>query len=263
MPMLACIYGISLSLLCGSVMMGEDSSLYQQLLSKLLEVLAIVLTVFLIRKIIPMAFPHVRERKLSLPPAYALIAIFLIVPLWLIVKYHLVYVTASSFGNVDLQPVVSTASELKEALVACISAVFLAPVYEELSFRYLALAPFKKKSSQIIFGCLVAAFFGIIHLSNFMGAFMDGLVYMLLFVLTGNIVLSIWTHCCWNLITMIYFVLSHFGVLDISQSSYPTVVRVENTGAVAAASMLAIIGVAVLIVGYKMRSRNVEQEKCS
>lgn len=94
MPMLACIYGISLSLLCGSVMIGEDSSLYQQLLSKLLEVLVIVLTVFLIRKIIPKAFPHVRERKLSLPPAYALIAIFLIVPLWLIVKYHLVYVTA-------------------------------------------------------------------------------------------------------------------------------------------------------------------------
>ena len=255
MPMLACIYGLSLSLLCASVNKQEEFVLYRSLLSNLLEIVVIIVTVLLIKKVLPKVFPWVKEYKMVIPPAYVLIAIFLIVPLWVIVKYKLVYIMASSVGNVDLQTVVYTTSELKEDLVRGISAFFLAPVYEELSFRYLALSAFKKKKSQIIFGCLVALFFGVLHLSNFMGAFMDAFIYMLLFVFTKNIVLCIWTHCCWNVITMVFCIMSYLGVWEISQSSYPTVIKVENISATIISCILAIIGIVIMILGYKKHAK--------
>uniref|UniRef100_UPI00405789F4 CPBP family intramembrane glutamic endopeptidase n=1 Tax=Acetatifactor sp. TaxID=1872090 RepID=UPI00405789F4 len=255
MPMLACIYGLALSLLCASVNMQEEFVLYRSLLSKLLEIVAIIVTVLLIKKVLPKVFPQVKEYKMVMPPVYVLVAIFLIVPLWIIVKYKLIYIVTSCIGNVDLQTVVYSASELKEDLVACISAFFLAPVYEELSFRYLALSAFKKKSSQIIFGCFVALFFGILHMSNYIGAFMDAIIFMLLFVLTKNIVLSIWTHCCYNIMVMVFSIMSYLGVWEISKSSYPTVIRVENISATIISCILAIIGIVIMILGYKKHAK--------
>ena len=57
MPMLACIYGLALSLLCASVNMQEEFVLYRSLLSKLLEIVAIIVTVLLIKKVLPKVFP--------------------------------------------------------------------------------------------------------------------------------------------------------------------------------------------------------------
>lgn len=255
MPMLACIYGLSLSLLCASVNKQEEFVLYRSLLSKLLEIIAIIVTVLLIKKVLPKVFPQVKEYKMVMPPVYVLLAIFLIIPLWIIVKYKLIYIVTSCVGNVDLQTVVYSTSELKEDLVASISAFFLAPVYEELSFRYLALSAFKKRKNQVIFGFLVALFFGVLHLSNFMGAFMDAFIYMLLFVFTKNIVLCIWTHCCWNVITMVFCIMSYLGVWEISQSSYPTVIKVENISATIISCILAIIGIVIMILGYKKHAK--------
>lgn len=259
MPLLACIYGLALSLLCASVMMGEEISLYQSLLSRILEVVAILITLLLIKKVIPKVFPEVKNYKIAVPKAYILIAIFLTVPLWEIVKYHLICIVASSASTVDLQPVVYTFQELKEDLVASISAIFLAPVYEELSYRFLALAPFKKRSSQIIFGSLVALFFGILHLGNFFGAFVDAIIYMLLFVITQNIVLSIWAHCCMNLFVTIIIIMSYCGIWNVVHSSYPTIVLIENPSTTVMASILATIGVVVFIVGYKRCPKNKEK----
>lgn len=56
MPMLACIYGLALILLCASVNMQEEFVLYRSLLSKLLEVVAIVVTVLLIKRVMPKVF---------------------------------------------------------------------------------------------------------------------------------------------------------------------------------------------------------------
>lgn len=251
MPMLACIYGLSVSFLCASVNMQEEFILYRSLLSNLFEVVAIIVTLLLIRKILPKVFPQVRDYKLVIPPIYALIAILLIIPLWFIVKYDLIYLIASNMKTIDLQSAEYTTSELKEGLVAAISAILLAPVYEELCFRFIALSSFKKKSSQIILGCLVALFFGILHLSNFIGAFVDAIVYMLIFVLTKNILLTIWTHCCWNIVTMIFFVMSYLKVWEISECSYPTIIRVENISVTIMSCILALVGIVVLILGRK------------
>lgn len=246
MPMLACIYFLVAVVICGSVNMQEEFVLYRNLLSNLLEIVVIIVTVLLIKKVLPKVFPQITECKMVIPPVYVLIAVFLIMPLWIIVKYKLVYIMYSSMGNVDLQTVVYTTSELKEDLVRGISAFFLAPVYEELCFRYLALSAFKKKKSQVIIGCLVALFFGILHLGNFMGAFLDALVYMLLFVFTKNIVLCIWTHCCWNILAMVFFIMSYLGIWDLSQSSYPSVIRAENISAMIISCVLAVAGIALL-----------------
>ena len=45
---------------------------------------------------------------------------------------------------------------------------------------------------------------------------------------------------------MVFFVMSYFGVWDVSQSSYPSVIRVENTSATVISCVLAIVGVAIL-----------------
>ena len=58
--------------------------------------------------------------------------------------------------------------------------------------------------------------------------------------------MCIWTHCCWNIFAMVFFVMSYFGVWDVSQSSYPSVIRVENTSATVISCVLAIVGVAIL-----------------
>lgn len=255
MPMLACIYGLILALLCASVNMQENFVLYRSLLSNLFEIVAIIVTVLLIKKVLPNVFPQVKEYKMVMPPVYVLLAVFLMIPLWFIVKYKLIYIATSCVDNVDLQTVVYSTSELKEDLVACISAFFLAPVYEELSFRYLALSVFRNRKIQIIFGVLVALFFGVIHMSNFMGAFMDALIYMLLFVFTKNIALSIWTHCCWNVIATIFIIMSYLGVLEISKSSYPSVFKVENISATIISCILAIIGIVIIILGYKKNAK--------
>ena len=92
-------------------------------------------------------------------------------------------------------------------------------------------------------------------MGNFMGAFIDALVYMFLFVLTKNIVLCIWTHCCWNILTMVFFIMSYLGIWDISQSSYPSVIRVENISATIVSCILAIVGIVILILGYKQYAK--------
>ena len=99
MPMLACIYGLILVLLCASVNMQENFVLYRSLLSNLFEIVAIIVTVLLIKKVLPNVFPQVKEYKIVIPPVYVLLAVFLMIPLWFIVKYKLIYIATSPRGG--------------------------------------------------------------------------------------------------------------------------------------------------------------------
>ena len=257
MPLLSCIYFVLIGFICGSVM-EKEFNILRSLFSIFLEILVVVLTVFIIKKLLPKVFPQAKKYKFTIPPAYILISIFLIVPLWYILKYELIYLVMSHFTMIKFEYSVCTTKELKENLIACISAFFLAPIYEELSCRYLGLSAFNKKSSQLIFGFFIAVFFGIMHLSNAMGAFMDAIILMLLFVFTENIAISIWFHSCWNIHVITFYVLILLGVCNASDSSYPSIIRIESSGTIIASVVSAIIGIVIFATGYR-KKRNSEK----
>lgn len=259
MPLIAVIYGILISLLCACVI-EDNFKLYQYLISDILAVIAIILTLILLTMVIPKIFPQMKIYKFKLPNAYILLGIFLIVPLWAVIKYRIVYRIALTMGTADLESLTYTSQELKQDLVAGISAVLFAPVYEELSFRYMALAPFKRRSSQILFCVTMALFFAILHGRNMMAAFMDAIIYGVLFIITKNVIINIWMHMCTNLFAAFLAIMSYCKVFDMKYNPTPTAILINSPPTTLFFGVMAVMGVSVFIIGHKRSNGNILTE---
>jgi len=211
---------------------------------------AICVTFLIATKIEPLAYPGAREFSVKPPKLSICLGLVLIAPLWVVLKEGMVYGLTSCIHSVQLEPVTYTAAELREDLIASIHAVLLAPVLEELCYRQLAIAPFRRRWSQVIVCVVMAVLFGVLHVRNFPGAFLSAMVYGLAFILTRNIWCPILIHAGCNLTGTLAAIYSATGLGEIRMSGTP-VILMGDTKFIIASVVLATIGVTV----YKMGRR--------
>lgn len=263
MPLLAFLYGLSISFVGGLIIMG-GFSVTKELCSFAVEIAAVIFSILLVRKLMPRKFPQMRNYSFERPNWYVTAAIVLLMPLFIAAENAIVYLISFKWAAFEYETITYTAEELTEDLVKSVSAVFLAPIYEEISFRFMPLTVYKKKGARIAVCVIMSALFAWLHGGNWMAVFIDAVVYSALFLTTKNIWVSICAHACNNLYATVLAILSYFGI-EGQMARGTTMILIPPTAVMVDSAVMAAAGVAVIIYGrrkYKEeKERNELEEK--
>ena len=134
-----------------------------------------------------------------------------------------------------------TADELREDLQSSVHAVLLAPIFEELCFRQMAISPFRRRRARIVVCVVMALLFGVLHVRNFPGAFLSAMVYGLVFIWSGSIWCSVALHAGRNLTATLLAVYSWLQLGDMQMTKIPVII-LPDIKVVIASVILAVAG---------------------
>jgi len=257
MPILAAVFGMALIYVTAMPTGNDSLGFGGELLSWLLTLAGIGLTLFLVQRVEPKLFPAARQFQLKRPVTLVFVGLLLIAPLWFLVREYIVYGFTSLVHSVQLEPLTCTTPELREDLVAGVHAVLLAPVLEELCFRQMAISPFHSRRAQVIVCVLMAVLFGMFHVRNFLGAFIDALFYGAIFICSRNIWNSVALHAGCNLTATLLAVYCWLGLGDLQVAKTP-VIMMTDAKVVIVSIVLAIVG--LLLINTKRRKHYNEQK---
>ena len=224
MPILAAAYGTALIFVTAWPIDSDSPGFGGELLSWLLTLAGIGLTLFIVQRVEPKVFPEARQFQIKRPMFPVIGGLLLIAPLWFVAKEHIVYGLTSLVHTVQLEPLTYTTSELREDLLAGIHAVLLAPILEELCFRQMAISPFRSRRAQIAVCVVMAALFGMLHVRNFLGAFIDALLYGLIFIWSRNVWYSVALHAGCNLAVTLLAIYCWLGFGDMMMTGTPLII---------------------------------------
>ena len=227
MPILAAAYGTALIYVTALPIDSDSLGFGSELLSWLLTLAGIGLTLFLVQRVEPRLFPSARQFQLRRPMAVVIVGLLLMAPLWFVAKEYIVYGLTSLVHTVHMEDLTYTTPELREDLLASIHAVLLAPILEELCFRQMAISPFLGRRAQIAVCVVMALLFGMLHVRNFPGAFIDALFYGLVFIWSRNIWNSVALHAGCNLTVTLLSVYCWLGLGDLQMSRTPVIILTD------------------------------------
>ena len=246
MPILSAVYGLAVIYVTALPVAGDNPTFWDEFLTWLITLAGIVLTLFLVHRVEPKVFPTAKQFPLKSPKISVIIGLLLIAPLWLVAEGYIVYGMTSLAHTVQMEPLTCTTDELRENLLASIHAVFLAPVLEELCFRQMAISPFRRRGTQIVVCVVMAILFGMLHVRNFPGAFINALVYGLVFIWSRNIWYSVALHAGSNLAKTLLAVYCWLQLGDMQMTKIPVII-LPDIKVIIASLFLAIAGVLLLI----------------
>ena len=244
-PILVTIYGFLLIYVTALPTADGNFTLGREALSWMLTLAAIGLTYIIAYWLEPKVFPESKQLSMKFPKLTVVAGLLLLAPLWLVVEGYLVYGFTSLIHTVRLEHITYNPDELREDLLACVHAVLLAPVLEELCFRQLAISPFRQRKSKIIVCVVMALLFGILHVRNFIGASLGAMLFGLVFIWTQNIWYAIILHMSRNLTITLVVIYCVLGLGEIRMSSTP-VIYLFDAKVVFAAVVMAVIGFIML-----------------
>ena len=224
MPIIAAAYGTALIFVTAWPTDSDSLGFGGELLSWLLTLAGIGLTLFLVQRVEPKVFPAAKQFQLKWPKSLVFIGLLLIAPLWFVAKEYIIYGLTGLVHTVQMEPLTYTTPELREDLLASIHAVLLAPILEELCFRQMAISPFRSRRAQIAVCVVMAALFGVFHVRNFLGAFIDALFYGLIFIWSRNIWYSVALHAGCNLMVTLLAVYCWLGLGDMMMTGIPLII---------------------------------------
>ena len=250
MPVFAAAYGTALIVVTAWPIDSNSPGFGGELLSWLLTAAGIVLTLFLVQRVEPRVFPEVRQFQLKRPILRVIGGLLLIAPLWMVAKEYVVYGLASLVHTVQLEPLTYSTPELREDLLSSIHAVLLAPVLEELCFRQMALSPFRGRGAQIAACVVMALLFGLLHVRNFPGAFINALFYGFIFIWSRNVWYSVALHAGCNLTTTLLAVYCWLGLGDLQMAKTPVIILTDAKVFVVS---LVLTAVGVLLIKTKRK----------
>ena len=240
MPILAAAYGTALIYVTALPTGSNSLGFAGELLSWLLTLAGIGLTLFLVQRVEPRVFPAAAQFRIKRPLIPVFFGLLLVAPLWFVAKDYMVYGLTALAHPVQLTPLTYTATELREDLLAGVHAILLAPVLEELCFRQMAISPFRSRGARIAACVVVALLFGLLHVRNFPGAFIDAMFFGLIFIWTRNIWYSVALHAGCNLMATFLAVYSWLGLGDLMKASTPVIVLPDAKVIIGSIVLLAI-----------------------
>lgn len=110
-----------------------------------------------------------------------------------------------SFSNIRVKSVLTGVFEFK--VIFTINVFLMAPVIEELYFRFMLLSKLTEKVNFITAALLSSLFFSVFHFSSILLAFIDGLYLCYIYKKEGNIILNILVHSLLNVFSVVLLVL--------------------------------------------------------
>ena len=256
-PILVTIYGFLLIYVTALPTADGNFTIGREALSWMLTLAAIGITYIIAYWLEPKVFPESKQLSMKFPKLTVVAGLLLLAPLWLVVEGYFVYGLTSLIHPVRLEHITYNPDELREDLLACVHAVLLAPVLEELCFRQLAISPFRQRKSKIIVCVVMALLFGILHVRNFIGAFLGAMLFGLVFIWTRNIWYAIILHMSRNLTITLVVIYCVLGFGELRMSSTP-VIYLFDAKVVFAAVVMAVIGFIMLKKTSQNRSVNLE-----
>ncbi len=245
MPILSAIYGVAVIYVTALPVAGNQSVFIGESLTWLLTLVGIALTLFFVHRIEPKAFPAAGQFTLKLPKSSVIAGLLLLTPLWLVAEEYIVFGLLSLATTLQMEPLTYTTAELREGLLSSVHAVLLAPILEELSFRQMAISPFRRRWVQIVVCVLMALLFGVVHVRNFLGAFLSAMIYGLVFIWTRNIWYSVALHAGRNLAATLIAVYCWLQLGDMQMTKMPVII-LPDMKVIVAAIALASIGLFML-----------------
>lgn len=250
MPIVAAVYGFMLIYVTALPMADGKETIGSEILSWILTLAAIALTFVLVQRVEPRVFSQAKQFSLKWPSLSVVVGLLLIAPLWNVAEGYSVYGLSSLVSSVKMESLAYTADDVRDDLLASVHAVLLAPVLEELCYRQLSISPFRRRWAQVGVCVLMALLFGIVHVRNFPGAFLDAMVYGLVFIWTRNIWYAVIIHAGHNLTATLLAVYCMLGLGEIQMSRIPVIV-LPDVKVVVVAIVLAAIGMGQLKKGVR------------
>jgi hypothetical protein len=109
----------------------------------------------------------------------------------------------------------------------------------------MAISPFRRRWVQIVVCVLMALLFGVVHVRNFLGAFLSAMIYGLVFIWTRNIWYSVALHAGRNLAATLIAVYCWLQLGDMQMTKMPVII-LPDMKVIVAAIALASIGLFML-----------------
>jgi membrane protease YdiL (CAAX protease family) len=245
MPILSAVYGVAIIYVTALPVADDQQGFVGESLTWLLTLVGIALTLFLVHRIEPKAFPAAGQFTLKLPKCSVIAGLLLLTPLWLVAEEYIVFGILSLATTLQMEPLTYTTAELRDGLLSSVHAVLLAPILEELCFRQMAISPFRRRSAQIVVCVVMAILFGILHVRNFPGAFLSAMLYGLVFIWSRNIWYSVALHAGRNLVATLLAVYCWLHLGDMQMTNMPVII-LPDMKVILVSLFLAIAGVMIL-----------------
>ena len=252
MPILAAVCGTALIYVTALPLDSNSPGFTGELLSWLLTLAAIGLALFLVQRVEPRLFPAAKQFRLKLPRFSVFVGLLLVAPLWFVAKDYIIYGLMWLFHPVQMEPLTYTTPELREDLLSAVHAVLLAPVLEELFFRQMAISPFRSRRAQIVVCVVMALLFGMLHVRNFLGAFIDALFYGLVFIWSRNIWNSVALHAGCNLTITLLAVYCWLGLGNLQMASTPVIILPDVKVIIGS---IALFAIGILLIKTKRKTK--------
>ena len=249
MPILSAAFGFALIYVTAMPLNGDVQTIGRDLLSMLLTLVCIGLTLFLVNRVEPKLFPSSRQFIQNEPKRSVIAGLLMIAPLWLVIEGYIIYGITSLIKDVQMESLTYTTAELCEDLLASIHAVLLAPVLEELCFRQMAISPFRRRGAQVAVCVVMAILFGVLHVRNFLGAFLGAMVYGLVFIFTRNIWYSVALHAGHNMTATFLAFYCWLGLGDTQMAKMP-VVFLPDIKVLVGSVVLASVGILLIVYPF-------------
>ncbi len=245
MPILAAACGTALIYVTALPLDSNSLGFTGEVLSWLFTLAGIGLTLSLVQRVEPRLFPAAGQFRLKLPQSSVFVGLLLMAPLWFVAKDYIIYGLMWLFHPVQMEPLTYTTPELREGLLAAVHAVLLAPVLEELCFRQMAISPFRSRRAQIVVCVVMALLFGMLHVRNFLGAFIDAMFYGLVFIWSRNIWNSVALHAGCNLTVTLLAVYCWLGLGDLQMARMPVII-LPDVKVIVGCIVLSAIGILLI-----------------
>lgn len=252
MPILAAACGTALIYVTALPLDSNSPEFTGEVLSWLLTLAAIGLALFLVQRVEPRLFPAANQFRLKLPRFSVFVGLLLVAPLWFFAKDYIIYGLMWLFHPVQMEPLTYTTPELREDLLSAVHAVLLAPVLEELFFRQMAISPFRSRRAQIVVCVVMALLFGMLHVRNFLGAFIDALFYGLVFIWSRNIWNSVALHAGCNLTVTLLAVYCWLGLGNLQMASTPVIILPDVKVIIGS---IALFAIGILLIKTKRKTK--------
>lgn len=263
LPLISALYffAITLTVPLASGTYGEEYDKWWQMLIQIaVYVLAITLTLFIIEKGYSKLFPYSENYKIKLLDWKVAMGVIFLMFLVVILKFKFDYWLFISTGHTFVP--YDFTEKLLPFLISAITPTFFGPIFEELSFRYMALSAQKSVFGRILALLGVSVIFGIMHSRNIMtieNAFFSAILFGTAFLLTKNICVPIVMHIGHN------FWISALSVIQIYKSEAvicdtETSVVLINNSLVVVSVFFAIVGALLLIFEFKSDKRYSKQK---
>lgn len=219
----------------------------------ILYLLSIALTYLFIIKVETHFFSETSRYEIGKTTLNNIIAICLCMMGYYILRQKLLsMVFFARGGQIHLTNDIET---IPEILILSLSSVFLAPVFEELAFRFMGLSAYKSASGKLIALLVLSSLFAALHFHSpysALGSFIDGCIYGILFILSKQVIIPILAHIAYNAATTILCVLYNLQTPGILINDNPTII-VFGQKWIILSVMFIFVGLIILIIDNRKK----------